>query len=87
MVKEDDRIGIVGVNGAGKTTLLNLLSKKIKCDNGEVIIGKTISLGYFTQENAGFDENIRVIDYICENENVIASSKLLEDFFVVSKFF
>lgn len=80
LVKEDDRIGIVGVNGAGKTTLLNLLSKKIDSDSGEVLVGKTISLGYFTQENVDLDESIRVIDYICENENVIASSKLLEDF-------
>ena len=80
LVKEDDRIGIVGVNGTGKTTLLNLLSKKIDSDSGEVVVGKTISLGYFTQENVDLDESIRVIDYICENENVIASSKLLEDF-------
>ena len=80
LIKEDDRIGIVGVNGAGKSTLLNLLSKRIEPDSGNVIIGKTISLGYFTQENVDLDENIRVIDYICENANVIASSNILEDF-------
>ncbi len=80
LIKEDDRIGIVGVNGAGKSTLLNLLSKRIEPDSGNVVIGKTISLGYFTQENVDLDENIRVIDYICENANVIASSNILEDF-------
>ena len=80
LLKEDDRIGIVGVNGAGKSTLLNLLSKKIEPDSGNVIVGKTISLGYFTQENIDLDENIRVIDYITEDANVIASSNILEDF-------
>lgn len=80
LINDDDRIGIVGANGSGKSTLLNLLSKRIEPDTGSVVIGKTIELGYFTQENVDLDENIRVIDYICENENVIASSKLLEDF-------
>lgn len=80
LINDDDRIGIVGENGSGKSTLLNLLSKRIEPDTGSVVIGKTIELGYFTQENVDLDENIRVIDYICENENVIASSKLLEDF-------
>ena len=35
-----------------------MLSKRVESDSGEVVIGKTISLGYFTQENVGFDENI-----------------------------
>lgn len=80
LINDDDRIGIIGTNGSGKSTLLNLLSKRIEPDTGNVVIGKTIDLGYFTQENEDLDDNIRVIDYICENENVIASSKLLEDF-------
>lgn len=33
-VNSEDRIGIVGVNGAGKTTLINILSQKLKPDEG-----------------------------------------------------
>lgn len=35
-VYEKDRIGIVGVNGVGKTTLINILSRRLKPDEGRV---------------------------------------------------
>lgn len=35
-IYSEDRIGIVGVNGVGKTTLINILSKRLKPDEGHV---------------------------------------------------
>ena len=66
-----DRIGVVGVNGSGKTTLLNLLARgddpagtataglKI---SGEVVTGKTVRIGYLTQEPRPVDPGLRALE-------------------------
>ena len=46
-----DRIGIIGPNGCGKSTLLKCLVGEIVPDRGEIEIGQTIKIGYFSQEN------------------------------------
>ncbi len=84
----DDRIGIVGPNGSGKSTLMKIINGDIKADEGEIDIGETVKIGFFSQENHYMDENIRVIDYIKEigeylplpNGDSISASKMLERF-------
>ncbi|WP_106766328.1 ABC-F family ATP-binding cassette domain-containing protein [Paenibacillus faecalis] len=67
----EDRIGIVGPNGSGKSTLLNLIAGKLQADGGEVIMGPTVKLGYFTQEHQEMDGSLRVIEYIKEEAEVV----------------
>ncbi|MEG0754789.1 MAG: ABC-F family ATP-binding cassette domain-containing protein [Oscillospiraceae bacterium] len=71
MLLRDDRIGIVGVNGSGKSTLLNLIAGRLTPDAGEVIVGDTVRIGYFSQENPPFDLTARVIDYMKDIGNTI----------------
>lgn len=66
-----DRVGIVGPNGSGKSTLLNMIAGRIQPDSGEIVVGPTVKLGYFTQEHQEMDENLRVIEYIKEEAEVI----------------
>ncbi|MBT9685833.1 ABC-F family ATP-binding cassette domain-containing protein [Pseudoflavonifractor sp. MCC625] len=87
MLLRDDRIGIVGVNGSGKSTLLNLIAGRLSPDQGEVIVGETVKIGYFSQENPPMDGETRVIDYVKEIgerietvDGVITASQLLEQF-------
>ena len=84
---KNDRIGIVGGNGCGKSTLLKILNGAVEPDTGEVQIGQTVKIGYFSQENEYMDESLRVIDYIKEvgeyietNDGSISASKMLERF-------
>jgi ABC transport system ATP-binding/permease protein len=58
------RIGVVGKNGSGKSTLLNIISGKMAPDSGEVIVGSTVKMGYFSQTGEEMDLSLRVIDYI-----------------------
>ena len=69
-----DRVGIIGRNGSGKSTLMNILENKIKVDSGNVEIGETVKIGYFSQENESMNENLRVIDYIKEEAEYIYTS-------------
>lgn len=68
-----DRVGIAGPNGSGKSTLLNLISGRLEPDEGEVITGTTVKIGYFTQEHQDMDGSMRVIEYIKEEAEVIRS--------------
>lgn len=70
-----DRVGIVGPNGTGKSTLLNMIAGGIRPDAGEIIVGPTVKLGYFTQEHQEMDENLRVIEYIKEEAEVIRTGE------------
>ena len=73
-VVRDDRIGIVGNNGMGKSTLLNIIAQKMPYESGSVILGDTVRIGYYTQDNADLPENMRVIDYVRERGEYIRSS-------------
>ncbi len=69
-----DRVGIIGPNGSGKSTLLNMIAGKIEPDSGEVQLGTTVKLGYFTQEHQDMDESLRAIEYVKEEAEVIKTA-------------
>ena len=82
-----DRIGIIGKNGCGKSTLLKIITGKVLPDKGEIEIGQTVKIGYFSQENEELDYQMRVIDYIKEigeyvktADGSISASQMLEQF-------
>lgn len=74
LIKPGDRIGIIGRNGTGKSTVLNILTGRIPLDSGEVTVGQTVKLAYYTQENEDMDENKRMIEYVKETAEVIHTS-------------
>lgn len=69
-----DRVGIVGPNGSGKSTLLNMIAGRIEPDAGEIELGQTVKLGYFTQEHQEMDGKQRVIEYIKEEAEVVETA-------------
>ena len=84
---KNDRIGIIGPNGCGKTTLLRMINGIVKPDAGDIEIGQTIKMGYFSQENEYMDDSMRVIDYVKEvgeyvttTDGKITASQMLERF-------
>lgn len=83
----NDRIGVVGRNGAGKSTLLNLIAGKILPDGGDIQVGKTVEIGYFSQEGRELDLTQRPYDYIHEiaatvhtREGTFTATQMLERF-------
>ena len=83
---KNDRVGFVGKNGCGKTTLMRMIAGQIQPDEGRVVVGQTVKIGYYQQECA-MPEEKRVIDYIRDvaeivdtPEGKVTASKMLEQF-------
>jgi len=70
-----ERIGIIGKNGTGKSTFLNILTQTIQPDNGKVVIGETIKVGYYTQSGINPKPEQKVIDIIKEYGEYIPLTK------------
>lgn len=90
-----DRIGFVGPNGCGKTTLMKMIDSRVLPDVGEIVIGQTVKIGYYTQEIeeneaagvAYMNPNDKVIDYIRNvaeyvrtEDGQVSASAMLERF-------
>ena len=91
---KDDRVGFVGRNGCGKTTLMKILTGEIAPDEGKLVTGQTVKIGYYAQEIG--DEEMppqkRVIDYIRDvaefvqtKEGPVSATKMLEEFLFEGK--
>lgn len=84
---KNQRIGIIGPNGSGKSTMIKMMAGLVEPDSGEIQIGETIKIGYFAQEEQHMNDNIRVIDYvkdiaeyIATKDGKISASQMLEQF-------
>ena len=73
--KRGERIGLIGKNGVGKSTFLNLITRSIAPDSGKIIVGDTVTYGYYRQEGIKFDESKTVIDAIRDIAEVLQYGK------------
>lgn len=65
-IKENEKVGVVGVNGAGKSTFFNLIMKKIEPGKGKITFKNKARVGFLPQviNNEGIDMNMSVFDYL-----------------------
>ena len=64
-------IGIIGGNGVGKTTLFKLFTGQERADQGEVIVGETVQLGYVDQMRDALAAEKTVWEEISEGEELL----------------
>ena len=72
MIREKDRVGLIGINGTGKTTLLNILAGR---DAGEgdvnpIVATKDYRIGYLSQAQE-FDPELTVVDAVFQGDTPI----------------
>lgn len=59
-----EKVGLIGPNGIGKTTLFKMVLNEIAHDEGNIVLGHGVHIGYFDQEQKNLNLNKTVIDEI-----------------------
>ncbi len=80
-LNKGEKIGLVGPNGAGKTTLFRMITAQEEPDEGQVVVERGITIGYFSQdvgEMAGRSAVTEVMDGAGPVSAVAAELKELE---------
>ncbi len=57
-----DRIGIIGKNGIGKSTLLKIINKLENKDQGKIVYGEKLDIGYYDQEHQNINYNNTILE-------------------------
>ena len=59
-----ERVGLIGPNGSGKSLFVRMVLGQEPLDQGEIVIGPSVSIGYYAQEHETLDFNQTVLDTI-----------------------
>ncbi|MGY3766061.1 ABC-F family ATP-binding cassette domain-containing protein [Vagococcus vulneris] len=70
LIKEKDRIGLIGINGTGKSTLMSILAEKDNAENGEIDHPHDYQIGYLSQQTE-LDNDATVIDVVFDSQSPI----------------
>ncbi len=68
MVRRKERWCIMGINGAGKSTLLKLVTGSTEPDQGTVVLGASVKMGYFAQHAMDLLDGERTVFETLEHE-------------------
>ena len=61
-LEKGDKAGLVGLNGAGKSTLFNILTGRLREDDGKIFIPQDVKVGYLEQI-LSLDSDMTIYDY------------------------
>lgn len=72
-IKDNEKVGFVGVNGVGKTSLFKVITGEYTADSGNCFISKNVRIGYMQQHTCSdnktiWNELISVFDDLIEIE-------------------
>jgi len=69
-LQKGDRVAMIGPNGCGKSTLLKMINGLVTADEGEIIIGSRVKIGYFSQEYEELNSGNTVLEEIINNFDI-----------------
>ncbi len=65
IIRRGERWAVMGRNGAGKTTLLKMIAGASQPDSGEVQLGASLTMGYFSQQSLDvLDADLTIIEQL-----------------------
>lgn len=75
-IRKGERIALIGENGRGKTTLFKMLLNEVKPDQGEIVLGKNVTLGYYDQEQSNLDPRKTVFQEVHDDFPYLAEREV-----------
>ena len=76
VLRQHERMAIVGANGIGKSTLIKTLVKEIPALSGEFKFGHQIDVGYFNQESAQMKSEKNVLDELWDEHPMATQTEI-----------
>lgn len=70
IIREKDRIGLIGINGTGKSTLMNILSGKDSSEKGGLDHPQDYQIGYASQQHT-FEEDSTILEAVFKGHSPI----------------
>lgn len=55
LLRHGERVGLIGPNGAGKTVLLKLILGELQPLAGDIVLGPSVRIGFYSQEHQTLD--------------------------------
>ncbi|AQR98152.1 ribosomal protection-like ABC-F family protein [Clostridium saccharoperbutylacetonicum] len=77
LVRNKERVALIGANGCGKSTLIKILLGNLEADKGTATLGSSIKLGYLPQ-NVVFEDEDKTILETFREDIVITDGKARE---------
>lgn len=71
-----EKVALIGENGRGKTTLFKIIMDTIDADNGNVVLGTNVNVGYYDQEQSNLNLDKSIIDEVWDDFPTLTTSKL-----------
>ncbi len=86
IVKDHDRMAILGANGTGKSTLIKMILNQEERSGGDIVISKNVKVGYLSQDviednnHTLYEEAMTVYSKVIQDENKLKEiGKKLEE--------
>ncbi|GAA0755573.1 ABC-F family ATP-binding cassette domain-containing protein [Clostridium sartagoforme] len=75
-LKRSEKVALIGENGRGKTTLLKIILDSLSPDNGKVVLGTNVNVGYYDQEQSDLNLDKTILDEVWDEFPNLTTSKL-----------
>ncbi len=75
-IKRGEKVALIGNNGTGKTTILKIINKYISKDEGKIILGSRVKIGYYDQEHQVLALEKTIFDEIRDTYPTLTNTKI-----------
>ena len=66
-IKRGERVAIIGDNGTGKSTILKMINGLLTPDEGKIVLGSKVHIGYYDQEQQLLDPEKTIFQQISDD--------------------
>ncbi len=75
-IKRGEKVALIGNNGTGKTTILKIINKYVSKDEGKIILGSRVKIGYYDQEHQVLALEKTIFDEISDTYPNLTNTKI-----------
>ena len=75
-IKRGEHVCLIGANGTGKTTILKIINRLVPNDEGQIILGSRVKVGYYDQEHQILSLHKTIFEEISDSYPDLTNTKI-----------